>query len=822
MKLLTLVILLLATWSSAQVLNLYQGTDIIGLGPLPCLGLATDCLAHSNASLDNSSPAAIWDESEINPGAGVQYVRVSDQNTMGASTPVNSFVATASGGSYDNMFSKLVDRFTIANATTGQCITYIFNPVNFTSGPFTKMYGPSYSVGCNNTWFWSYTQPYIAYTVAQLGQPPKILYYDYTSTTVQPTVQVLVDLSVVPNCLPPGFVIMSSGVLTVSKDDQTFSIAVGSTSNRQYEVVWNRTMGCRVFDVQADRVVGSWGPTGAITVPGGATFYIHQTYLSQNGDPSTTNVMIGAEPGTCVPSVACLTQGNGRWVWQVNTLTVGALVNSNDGGGHIIQGFNNWANQSDTGNQPDPEFFMRNFNEPNPSPNAVELIYSPPPSWTLMDSHSTWHNDIDDTQPFFSGTFNTQAGANNMISHYLEAEIIAVPTACYVKDVLDSCSGSLPYRIGHTRSDITTQSTNFEDSLGIGTISANPSNGYYYFSLSTNWISGFGCTDGTYAPCSVGAIPRADVVVVRIPSNSGSQVTISPTSLTFGSQIVGTSSASQPVTLTNSGTGSVTGIRVSTSGDFTENDNCGTTLSGNSTCTINVTFTPSVVGTRTGTLTVTDSAGTQTTSLSGTGVSAVSLTPSTVNFGNQPYGVASSPQLVTLANSQTSALTGISVSITGTNAADFAQTNDCGMSLAGDSSCAINVTFTPSIYGAESATLSVTDSAGTQTSSLTGTGTDVTAPTTRITAPANNATVSGTVTVTAAATDNLGITSIQIYIDGALKASGTSSPLNYLWHTTAANNGSHTIYSKAYDAAGNVGTSGTITVTVNNRGVGAR
>jgi hypothetical protein len=76
MKLLTLVILLLATWSSAQVLNLYQGTDIIGLGPLPCLGLATDCLAHSNASLDNSSPAAIWDESEINPGAGVQYVRL--------------------------------------------------------------------------------------------------------------------------------------------------------------------------------------------------------------------------------------------------------------------------------------------------------------------------------------------------------------------------------------------------------------------------------------------------------------------------------------------------------------------------------------------------------------------------------------------------------------------------------------------------------------------------------------------------------------------------------------------------------------------------
>ncbi len=113
----------------------------------------------------------------------------------------------------------------------------------------------------------------------------------------------------------------------------------------------------------------------------------------------------------------------------------------------------------------------------------------------------------------------------------------------------------------------------------------------------------------------------------------------------------------------------------------------------------------------------------------------------------------------------------------------------------------------------------MTDSAGTQTSSLTGTGKDVTAPTTQITAPANNATVSGTVTVTATASDNVGVTSIQIYIDGALKASGTSSPLNYSWNTTTATNATHTIYSKASDAAGNVGTSPTVTVTVSNTSV---
>jgi hypothetical protein len=296
----------------------------------------------------------------------------------------------------------------------------------------------------------------------------------------------------------------------------------------------------------------------------------------------------------------------------------------------------------------------------------------------------------------------------------------------------------------------------------------------------------------------------------------GALVTISPSSLTFSSQSVGTTSSPQAVTLTNNQTSALTSISVSATGDFAQTNTCGTSLAANSSCTINVTFTPTAAGTRTGTLTVTDSAGTQTSSLTGTGVSNVSLSPSTLAFGSQAYGVQSSPLTATLANGQSAAVTGISVSVTGTNAADFKQTNNCGTSLAGNSSCTINVTFTPSTYKSESATLTVTDSAGTQTSSLTGTGKDVTPPTTQITAPANNATVSGTVTVTATATDNVGVTSIQIYIDGALKSSGTASPLNYSWNTTTATNGTHTIYSKASDAAGNTGSSTTITVTVNN------
>jgi len=190
-----------------------------------------------------------------------------------------------------------------------------------------------------------------------------------------------------------------------------------------------------------------------------------------------------------------------------------------------------------------------------------------------------------------------------------------------------------------------------------------------------------------------------------------------------------------------------------------------------------------------------------------------------VNFGNQGVGTTSSAQVLTLTNSGTSPLTGVSVSMTGTNTADFGQTNNCGTSVAGNSSCTISVSFAPSAYGAESATLSVTDSAGTQTSSLSGAGINITAPTAQVTAPANGATVKGYVTVTATATDNVGVTSIQIYVDGTLKATGTTSPFSYTWDSTTVPNGSHTIYTKASDAAGNVGTSSTITVTVKNSSI---
>jgi len=98
-------------------------------------------------------------------------------------------------------------------------------------------------------------------------------------------------------------------------------------------------------------------------------------------------------------------------------------------------------------------------------------------------------------------------------------------------------------------------------------------------------------------------------------------------------------------------------------------------------------------------------------------------------------------------------------------------------------------------------------------------GADTVPPTTSITSPSSGATVSGTVVVNATASDNVGVTQLQILIDGSVVASNANSTsLSFNFNTTSLPNGSHTILSKAFDAAGNVGTSSTVTVTVSNSG----
>ena len=89
---------------------------------------------------------------------------------------------------------------------------------------------------------------------------------------------------------------------------------------------------------------------------------------------------------------------------------------------------------------------------------------------------------------------------------------------------------------------------------------------------------------------------------------------------------------------------------------------------------------------------------------------------------------------------------------------------------------------------------------------------DTTAPTVAITSPTANATIGNSVTIAAGASDNVGVTKVEFYIDGALKGTDTSSPFSYSWSSRKATHGAHILQCKAYDAAGNMGASAGITV----------
>ena len=192
------------------------------------------------------------------------------------------------------------------------------------------------------------------------------------------------------------------------------------------------------------------------------------------------------------------------------------------------------------------------------------------------------------------------------------------------------------------------------------------------------------------------------------------------------------------MTLTNNGgtTLSITSITLTGTNpaDFAQSNNCGSTVAANASCTINVTFTPSASGTRTASVNIADNASgsPQLVGLTGTGATGgtpvVTLKPSQLLFAKQVIHTTSPAEAVTLTNTGTGTLNITSITIGGTDPGDFAQTNNCGSTVAAGANCTINVTFTPAAGGSRTATLSITDNASgsPQTLTMTGVGTSPT------------------------------------------------------------------------------------------------
>jgi hypothetical protein len=201
-------------------------------------------------------------------------------------------------------------------------------------------------------------------------------------------------------------------------------------------------------------------------------------------------------------------------------------------------------------------------------------------------------------------------------------------------------------------------------------------------------------------------------------------IALSPLTLTFSSQPVGSLSALQTVTVTNTGNVPVTVSSIVTNGDFTQSNSCvGQPLGVNASCAVQVGFLPSATGARTGLLTVYANVpgGQATVALSGTGLApaAVVLNPVALNFGSIAIGSTSAAQNVTVSNTGGVPTALTTITVTG----DFSVSlSTCGLTLAAGTGCTVSVVFKPAASGSRAGTFTLVDSVGTQTASLVGTG----------------------------------------------------------------------------------------------------
>ena len=260
------------------------------------------------------------------------------------------------------------------------------------------------------------------------------------------------------------------------------------------------------------------------------------------------------------------------------------------------------------------------------------------------------------------------------------------------------------------------------------------------FAQSNNCPSSLGseqsCTiNATFTPLATGSLSASVSITDNAPgspqlvslSGVGTlPVLLSQTNMSFGTVVIGASNTAPPVTLTNNQNVTLTSLSIAASGPYSQTNTCGTSLVAGAHCTISVTFTPTAPGSQQGAVTVTDSAITspQSISLHGSGIVAATLTPQTLNFGNQTVGTKSQPMIATLTNNQKVALEITKISISGLNVGDFAETNNCGSSVPAGGNCAISVTFTPTAKGTRTSALAVKDNAPNtpQLAKLTGTG----------------------------------------------------------------------------------------------------
>jgi hypothetical protein len=301
--------------------------------------------------------------------------------------------------------------------------------------------------------------------------------------------------------------------------------------------------------------------------------------------------------------------------------------------------------------------------------------------------------------------------------------------------------------IGSTSSaqTVTINNTGNADATGV-TVTLNNTTD---FSLTAN-TCGATISQGTSCTLSVAFKPstaggRAGTVTVSRNYGSGTsfgvngigmaQLSLSASQLSFASQAVGTTSAAQVVTLTNTGASAVTvgSVTSDTPTEFPVTTTC-TVVQPAANCTVSVTFKPAQDGVRAATITIQSNGvgSPQAIGASGTGTSSaapgqLALTGST-SFGSQAVGSPSAPMVVTATNVGGTPVT--VASVVSSAPAEFAISNNVCATVNAGAQCTFSVTFTPAAVGARAAAITVTSNGvgSPQVVNATGTGTNGQAP----------------------------------------------------------------------------------------------
>ena len=261
-------------------------------------------------------------------------------------------------------------------------------------------------------------------------------------------------------------------------------------------------------------------------------------------------------------------------------------------------------------------------------------------------------------------------------------------------------------------------------SFGTGTIAILRGNGDGTFKQVLNVHPNTFTSVGSYlAAGDFNQDGRLDLVAGTLLLQQPKAQSFTPAGLNFNNQIVGTPSPVKQIQISNAGEQPINITSILASGNYSQTNDCGSTLKVFKACKISVTFTPSTIGGLPGSVTVTDDASSAPVALSLFG-QGVDLTFSTqhVEFGSVKVGMTSSPKSVTVTNASSTAMTFTSIGLQGNSGTAFSETNTCGTGLSAGATCTITSTFSPTKTGIIRGSVAIRYGLVTQTISLSGTG----------------------------------------------------------------------------------------------------